>query len=101
MTLRYRMFPFKFWVGDPASWTLKFNIKATGQLRVHKVVRTAGLVPPEDDPLLLLIINEPDRLHASLACVGSPIAPGAGADASTESFVNWFRNEANGVRISM
>eukprot|EP00971_Amphidinium_carterae_P033267 655031-Amphidinium_carterae.1 len=63
-----------------------------------QVSKKSVVFEQEDDPLLL-IINDAPKLHASLACVGSPIAPAADHDESTEAFVNWFRGQANAVRI--
>eukprot|EP00971_Amphidinium_carterae_P175357 3476061-Amphidinium_carterae.1 len=74
--------------------------KSTSESSLADLVRTKDLVPEEDDPLLLLVIHNPAHLHASLACAGSPVAPGPDAAESMATFVAWFRNRAHEVKAN-
>mmetsp|Transcript_1251 Transcript_1251/g.2658 ORF Transcript_1251/g.2658 Transcript_1251/m.2658 type:complete len:168 (+) Transcript_1251:80-583(+) len=63
------------------------------------LVSNCGVCLEEDDPVLLLKINNPLALHTALAFAGSPVLPAAaGPDQSVADFMQWFSDKADEVK---
>ena len=62
-----------------------------------KMCNEIVLALKEDDPGLVVQVENLDRLHNALGLVGSPIAPGIDAEQSLYRFRNWLQLSAANV----